>query len=91
MQCSDVGAEAWLFVAVTTALVVLFVVRSRETQRWLRDGHRGRGAFFWYPVLLEERNLWRFRLLHAPILLLMWVVSFGALYCFFHGTDLPPR
>jgi hypothetical protein len=51
VQCSEVGAEAWFFLAMTTALVVLFVVRSRQTQRWLREGHWPSGAFFWYPGL----------------------------------------
>lgn len=91
MRCSEAGGEAWLFFVVTTALVVLFVIRSRHTQRWLREGHWPSGAFFWYPGLLEERKLWVFRLLHAPVLLLMWVMSLVAVYCFFHGTDLPPR
>lgn len=91
MQCSEVGVEAWFFVTVMTALVVLFLVRSRHTQRWLREGHWPSGAYSWYPGLVEERNLWRFRLLHAPILMLLWAVSLSAVYCFFHGSDFPPR
>jgi hypothetical protein len=79
---------------VTTALLVLFVVRARHTQRWLHAHPRSAnrlGLMFGLQKVLEERHLWLFRTLFGPIPLLMWVVSVVAVYCFFHGSELPRR
>jgi hypothetical protein len=90
MQCASVGAETWLFFVLTTGLVCVFVVRSGHTQRWLRahpGWARGLGLMLGFERVLEERNLWLFRILFGPIPLLMWAASLSAVYCFFHGPD----
>jgi hypothetical protein len=42
-----------------------------------------------FERILEERNLWLFRIVFGPIPLLMWAASLAAVYCFFHGPDYP--
>jgi hypothetical protein len=93
MECADAGFDTWFFFALTTAMVGAFVVRARQTQRWLREHPRaaeGFGLMLGLKRLLEERYLWAFRLLFGPIPSLMWAVSLIGLYCFFHGADYPP-
>jgi hypothetical protein len=42
-----------------------------------------------FERILEERNLWLFRIVLGPIPLLMWAASLVAVYCIFRGPDYP--
>jgi hypothetical protein len=92
MECADVGLEAWLFFAITTAMVVAFVIRGGATQRWLREHPQSwaRRSMDWAGGLMPERKLWLFRIVLGFIPALIWVASLSAVYCFFHGPDYPP-
>jgi hypothetical protein len=89
MQCSDAGAEVFVFLLVTSALVGLLVFRPRAFQRWLRARRNPRSIWPLPVSLLEPEQAWMFRAV-GLIPLLMWVVAVAGAYCFFHGPDLPP-
>lgn len=87
MECSDVGFEILALLAITTVHVAAFVVGARSTQRWLREHPRAlRELARWGPGwVLEEGNLWAFRIMFGAFPLLMFAASVAGIYCFFHG------